>query len=192
MADPRRSTFAPVVLAGLASSGLAAVAGHRDWAVVEDGAALVTDTDAGAMPLAGALALVLLAVWGVLLVTRGRVRRAVAVLGLGVALAMATVAVVGYSSAPANLRRAVAQLAFGNDVGVHRSGWYWVSLAAAVLSVVVSAAAVVLGPSWPEMGTRYDAPGAAPAPRETTDLDLWKAMDEGRDPTLTDRRPADP
>ena len=45
-------------------------------------------------------------------------------------------------------------------------------------------------PEWPEMGTRYDAPGSAvPAPAtpaepdERTGLDLWKAMDEGRDPT---------
>jgi hypothetical protein len=36
------------------------------------------------------------------------------------------------------------------------------------------------------MGRRYDAPGAAepqPAPGERSNLDLWKAMDEGRDPT---------
>ena len=37
--------------------------------------------DAGEMPLAAALGLVVLACWGVVLVTRGRVRRAVAVLG---------------------------------------------------------------------------------------------------------------
>ena len=45
---------------------------------------------------------------------------------------------------------------------------------------------------WPEMGSRYDAPGAAAAtaagpPEEQTSLDLWKALDEGRDPTA---RPA--
>ena len=36
------------------------------------------------------------------------------------------------------------------------------------------------------MGKRYDAPGAADAaaaPGERSNLDLWKAMDEGRDPT---------
>ncbi len=43
-------------------------------------------------------------------------------------------------------------------------------------------------PRWPEMGTRYDAPtgaGAAHAhdagPKEN--IDIWKALDEGRDPT---------
>jgi hypothetical protein len=191
MADGRR-TFAPVVLAGLASSGLAAVAGQRDWAVVGDGPALVADTDAGAMPLAGALALVGLAAWGVLLVTRGRVRRAVAVLGLGAALGVAAVAVTGYSTAPDNLRRSVARFAFGDAAAVHRSGWCWVALGAAACMLATAAAALVLVPSWPEMGTRYDAPGATPPRGAATDLDLWKAMDEGRDPTMTDRRATDP
>jgi hypothetical protein len=37
------------------------------------------------------------------------------------------------------------------------------------------------------MGRRYDAPAGqeppAKAPEEQENLDLWKAMDEGRDPT---------
>ena len=47
---------------------------------------------------------------------------------------------------------------------------------------------LALVPRWPEMGTRYDAPtgaGAADAhdaaPKEN--IDIWKALDEGRDPT---------
>ena len=48
--------------------------------------------------------------------------------------------------------------------------------------------------TWPEMGSRYDAPtGArggdgtdpaeAPADHPTENIDIWKALDEGRDPT---------
>ena len=46
--------------------------------------------------------------------------------------------------------------------------------------------------TWPEMSRRYDAPGGhpgrAPEPRPTgsdelSDRDLWRAQDEGRDPT---------
>jgi hypothetical protein len=56
-------------------------------------------------------------------------------------------------------------------------------------TVLTTAAAVRLVPGWPEMGRRYDAPAdAAPQlaeqpPEEQENLDLWKAMDEGRDPT---------
>ena len=48
---------------------------------------------------------------------------------------------------------------------------------------------------WPEMGRRYDAPadGAAVAPttpvEEQSSLDVWKAIDEGRDPTDASERP---
>jgi hypothetical protein len=187
----RRSTFAPVVLIGLASAGLAAVAGNRDWAVVDGGPALVADTDAGKMPLAGALSLVVLAAWGVLLVTRGVVRRLVAVLAVLASLGVLAVAVVGFSAAPDNLGDAVARLAYPEDMEVRRAAWYWVALVAAVVSVVATCAAVALVGSWPEMGSRYDAAGDSPKSLET-DLDLWKAMDEGHDPTLTDRRPPDP
>jgi Tryptophan-associated transmembrane protein (Trp_oprn_chp) len=43
--------------------------------------------------------------------------------------------------------------------------------------------------SWPEMGSRYDAPGRraeAEDPARMEEIDLWRAIDEGRDPT--DRR----
>jgi hypothetical protein len=60
---------------------------------------------------------------------------------------------------------------------------------ATVLTVLTTLAAVRLVPTWPEMGRRYDAPAdTAPAPseqpaEEQENLELWKAMDEGRDPT---------
>jgi hypothetical protein len=42
-------------------------------------------------------------------------------------------------------------------------------------------------PAWPEMGSRYDAPGAAEQetapPEERSSLDLWRSLDEGQDPT---------
>ena len=66
------------------------------------------------------------------------------------------------------------------------TGWFWTAAVASVVAVVPAALAVRLVPTWPEMGSRYDAPaGAASAAPETveTDLDLWHALDEGRDPT---------
>jgi hypothetical protein len=76
----------------------------------------------------------------------------------------------------------------GSSVSV--TPWYVLALVAALLSVAACAAAFVLAPAWPEMGSRYDAPGATAvpekAPEEQSSLDLWKAMDEGRDPTARD------
>jgi uncharacterized membrane protein (TIGR02234 family) len=197
MADARRRTFGPVVLLGLASAGLAAVAGNRAWiewtgeSKGQNSLLTITGDDSATVPLAGALALVLLACWGVLLVTRGRVRRILAALGFAVSIGMVVTAVLGYRSATDGLRDDLADLG-ADSLTTASTGWYWTYLACAVLAVVTTLAAVRLVPSWPEMGSRYDAPGSTPPPREETSLDLWRALDHGRDPTLPDDRPTDP
>lgn len=187
VAEPRR-TFGPVVLVGLAAGALAAIAGDKPSAAADGagaGAALVT-YDAH-LPVVTALGLVVLACWGVVLVTRGRVRRAVAGLGLLAAVGAVAGVVAGFSQVPDRLREELTQVGVtGADVG--HTAWFWVAGAGALLSVLATAAAVAWVPGWPQMGSRYDAPGAAPAtpaapPEEQTSLDLWKAIDEGRDPT---------
>jgi uncharacterized membrane protein (TIGR02234 family) len=199
-----RRTFGPVALLGLAASGLAAVSGNRawvSWAGGGDGgfsAIQVTGSDSAEVPLAGALALVVLACWGVVLVTRGRFRRLVAALGLVGAIGMLVTAVLGVRSATDGLRDDLERLGVSN-LGTDVQAWFWVYLASAVVTLVTMVLAVRWIPHWPEMGARYDAPGASSGGssgdserHEQTDLDLWRAMDEGRDPTLPDRRPTDP
>ncbi|HCB03394.1 MAG TPA: TIGR02234 family membrane protein [Nocardioides bacterium] len=192
-----RRRFGAVVGAGLAAAALAAVAGHQPWAQgsAPGGLGELTSTqEAGRVPAATALALVVLACWGVLLVTRGVVRRIVAGLALLAAVGFVVVVVVGFGSAPDAVRDAYRDLGV-SDPDVSRTAWPWVAALAGVLMVVTTALAVRLVPTWPEMGRRYDAPAGAagaggvspgPADAEPADrdnLDLWKAMDEGRDPT---------
>ena len=194
--DKPRRTFGPVVLLGLASAGLAAVAGSKPWVTWESA---TTDTSAGSAmssslfldgardsPLAAALALVVLACWGVLLVTRGRVRRAVALLGLVAAAGLAVATVAAFWGLPDQLADSVTELTGTDTVSTTFTAWYAAALVGAGLSLVATLTAVVLVPGWPEMGSRYDAPAAAP-PRDDsppeTNIDIWKALDEGRDPT---------
>jgi uncharacterized membrane protein (TIGR02234 family) len=195
MPDPgstsRRRTFGPVVLLGLAAGGLTAVAGDRP--AVEGGgdaaqaiASRLVSFDAH-LPLVTALGLVVLACWGVLLVTRGRVRRAVAVLGSLAGLGALAAALAAYTQVPDQLRDELALVGIA-DPDLSHTAWYWAAVAGSVLATVAGVLAVLWAPAWPEMGSRYDAPGAAdptPAapPEEQSNLDLWKAMDEGRDPT---------
>src|SRR4051794_34623263 len=166
MAD--RRSFGTVVGAGLASAVLAAVAGRQPWA---HGSApgglgeLSATAEAGTVAAASALSLVVLACWGVLLVTRGVVRRIVAVLGLLAALGLAAAVVVGFSAAPHRVEEAYMALGVAHpDVG--RTGWYWTAAVATLLTLVTMAGAVRLVPSWPEMGRKYDAP-VEPAPAAT-------------------------
>lgn len=195
-----RRTFGPVVLAGLAGGTLAAVGGSRPWAEAADGGGAAAAAramagygvaDTGEMPAATALALVVLACWGVVLVTRRRVRRAVAVLGAVAAVALVVAVVLGWSSTVDDVREAYAA---GTDPDVSRTAWAWASGVGALVALAAGVVAVRLVPTWPEMGSRYDAPtggtagGAAaasrtPTPEDASNIDLWKAMDEGHDPT---------
>ena len=189
MADSRRG-FGAVVGLGVASAVLAAVAGRQPWA---KGSApgglgeLSATVEAGRVPAAAAFSLVVLACWGVLLVTRGVVRRVVAMLGFLAALGLAVTVVTGFSAAPDHVRDAYHQLGVAHP-DVSLSGWYWTAVVAAVLTVLTTLAAVRLVPTWPEMGRRYDAPAeqgptTTEAPEDRENLDLWRAMDEGHDPT---------
>ncbi|HEV2797909.1 MAG TPA: Trp biosynthesis-associated membrane protein [Nocardioides sp.] len=205
MADPspqdeRRRTFGPVVLAGLAAAVVAAVAGTKPWVTGESGG--IESSDGGAMssvlaldsvaesPLAAALSLVLLACWGVLLVTRGRVRRAVAVLALVTAVGLTAAAVEAFFNLPDALAASLLEVSGVDTVSTSLTAWYPVALVSALASVAATVAAVRVVGSWPEMGTRYDAPAGAQTADDAADdvppkenIDIWKALDEGRDPT---------
>ncbi|WP_248582099.1 Trp biosynthesis-associated membrane protein [Nocardioides sp. InS609-2] len=192
MADSR-PTFGPVVLLGLASAGLGAVAGSKelvsaDLGSAEPNAAFASTLviGAGQLPLAGALSLVLLACWGVLLVTRGRVRRGVTWLALLAALGLVTTMITGWFTLADQFRTALGEVTEA-DIDITWSAWFWVACVGAVLSLVAAAAAVRFVGTWPEMGSKYDAPTDQRrrlADAETDESqDLWKAIDEGRDPT---------
>lgn len=194
MPDGRR-TFGPVVLLGLGSAALAATASAKVWvegsgaqgSVGAEGARATILDGVGEMPLAAALSLVVLATWGVLLVTRGVVRRVVAGLGVLAALGVLATFVTAAFAGPDDVRDAFTEAGFG-QVTTAFTGWFWTAGVASSLCVVAGVAAVRFAGHWPEMGTRYDAPADAAAERdvpleERSNLDVWKSLDEGVDPT---------
>jgi len=179
-----RGRFGSTVAAGLATAALTAVACGKPWfhAGGSRAGVVVADADRSAdMPLALALSLVVLAGWGTLLVTRGRVRRAL----VGLALLAATGVVACVATAPFVLPGQVRdRLPGGGHVAVTATGWFFTAAVAGVLSVGVLVLAWLRSPAWPTMSSRYDAP-ATPAgqPVKADETDLWKALDQGRDPT---------
>lgn len=192
----RRSSFGPVLLAGLLGGALAAVAGANSWRVPADEARSGGDpvpgieladpvAAAGEMPLALALGLVVLAAWGALLVTRGRVRRAVAGLAVLASAGYLATVVTAVAWLPERVDTAIGESARAAG-GAAWSGWFWAAVVAAAMCLAATVVATAIAPAWPEMGGRYDAPGAereTPAAADQSHLDLWKSMDEGRDPT---------
>ncbi len=186
----RRTTFGSTLLAGLAGAALALAGATQPWAeattrtpalrtVAADG----TDVAALVLPLA----LVSLAAWGTVLVLRARGRRVVSVLGLVASLgAAATVAATVGSSTDT----AACLLGDVPTTSSSTTAWPYVAGVGALLSAVAFVRAFVKAPTWPEMSAMYDAPAAGSSrsaeqrpSEELSDAELWKALDEGRDPT---------
>jgi uncharacterized membrane protein (TIGR02234 family) len=186
----QRRTFGPTVLTGLAGAGLAAFAGGRAWASPDAGpdtrgSAALVDHSGGHVPLAAALGLVTLACWGVVLVTRRVVRRVIAALAVLASTGLVVTSILGRSSALGSARDATLDLA-PTGSGVHTTVWWWVGLVASLVALTAAALALRLCPGWPAMGSRYDAPTGRPAAEDISEIDLWRAIDQGRDPTEHD------
>jgi uncharacterized membrane protein (TIGR02234 family) len=187
---PRSRSFGPCVLLGLGGAALAAVAGAKDWATASgtSGGADVTAAAKGSdsAPLVVALALVALAAWGVVLVVRSRARRVVAVLGALAAAGAVAATVAAHGRAENDALAAVVGKGASAAGAASLTGWYYAAAVGGLLALVAFVVAVVAAPRWPQMGTRYDAPAARTAEADAdpvTEQEMWRALDDGRDPT---------
>ncbi len=187
-----RRLYAPVVLGTLAAGGLAFVALGRTWErarVAADGlpSDVVVVSGSDAYPLASALALVVVTAAIAVLATGRRVRRGVGALVIAASVGAIVAMIDGRRALDSTLSDAVtASPAFtgGGSVVRTTTSWDLVAIAAFVLAAVLGLIVVVFSARWPTMSGRYDAPSASPAPVvPETEADIWKALDEGRDPT---------
>jgi uncharacterized membrane protein (TIGR02234 family) len=183
-------TFGPTVLVGLGAAVLAAVAAAQDWAGASGASAGVDVTatvrGSATAPLGVALGLVALAAWGVVLVLRGRVRRVVSVVGALASAGVLATVVAASHDARRDAARAVVARGGSDAAATSLTGWFYLCAAAAALTLAAFAVAVATSPHWPAMGTRYDAPATRQGPagaEAVTEQDMWRALDDGRDPT---------
>ena len=195
MADPTKAApekeptrFAPVVLAGLMSAALLAVTSAKDWVRLDLSAAArvgFTDQDLRAdSPLALALSLVVLAAWGVVLVTRRRARMVVLALAVLADLGVLACVLRAPGTLPDQIR---TNLSLGHAGSSTSTTAYWLAMVAGIVCLVALGEGLRHAPRWPEMSSRYDAPSAQTeadvSGEDLADRELWKALDEGRDPT---------
>lgn len=192
----------PTVVAGLAGAGLAAVASAQVWGRAEatvPAVRVVEARGADVAPVAVPLALVALAAWGAVLVLRRRGRRVVSVVGLAAAVGVAVTVALRVGAVDATARDLVSGGASRGDVSTDVTMWPYAAGVGALVSALLFAVAWRGAPGWPEMSSRYDAPasdhadgddraagahpGGATAAGDATPGELWKALDEGRDPT---------
>ena len=190
---PRRRLYGPALLAGLVGSGGVAVAASHPWlratAHVAD-LPTITATASGAdlAPLAAPVGVAMLAAYGAVVATRGMPRRA---LGAAVVLAAVVVIVASlrHSGAAPALREGLAAKGWaGGAYQTSTTGWRWLVVAGAALAGAAGIATAAYGDQWAAMGSRYDAPAreVEPVERSAEDMsetDVWRAIDQGRDPT---------
>lgn len=180
-----RNLLGPAVLLLLALGGGTLLAVRATWSEATARAAGIPETDltvSGADVVPGAAGLAILVMAAALGVLAGgpRLRRVI-----GVLVAVAGVVGVAISSRTGDALQTAQQRAI-DEAAVAGASVDWSSTAAPtfaiagfVLIVVAGAAVAWLGPRWATMGRKYEAPAA----REPDASDLWKAMDDGVDPT---------
>lgn len=199
----RARQYAGTVLGGLAGAAAAAFSMSRPWVTAtatQRGVPALDSSVTGAdlHALAGALSFVLLAAFGAVLATRGRVRQGIGVVVIASAAVLVEAAVVP-GAADALLREGLAAKGWAGSApyDVSWQPWRIVTVLGGLLCLAAGWLVVRHGADWPSMGTRYDAPGAEgaddtegePTTRAAARDDLaseaamWQALDEGRDPT---------
>lgn len=187
MSTPRgRRLYAPAVLGLLAVGGLTWLALGRTWARatlrpegLPPDTLEVTGRDA--VPLAAALAVVVVAAALAVLATRGRGRLVVGALVVLVGVAGAALSFVSGSAVDDALTAAARQSpAFTGQAlpDATRTPWGLASGAGFVATVLLGLVVLRHGRSWPGLSGRYEAPS------RRDDEDPWRMLDDGRDPTV--------
>ncbi len=191
----RRALYAPTLIIGLLGAVGITVGTSRPWVsatATVPGLPTIHATATGAdlAPLVGALGVVVLAAFGAVVATRGWLRRGLGA-GVLVASAVVLVAVIDPAGSGDVLRDGLS--AKGWSGGSYQSStepWRWLVLVAALATALAGASTARYGAGWAVMGSRYDAPRAGRAAtsvpaEELSETDVWRAIDQGRDPTQT-------
>jgi len=180
----RRNLLGPAVLALVATGGGALWALRSGWSSATVRAAGLPRIDlsvsgSDVVPGAVGLAILVIAAAAGVIAAGPRLRR---VVGALVVLAGAGGAALTALADSGDARSRAIDEAAASGTAVT-----WETSVAQPLAVVAFVAAALVGvlvawqgPRWATMGRRYEAPAA----REPEATDLWKAMDDGVDPTI--------
>jgi hypothetical protein len=180
--------MAKVVLGILAAGAVALFAVTRAWAsATVRTPGLPTDhvsvSGIDAAPILAGLAVVVVAGGLAVVAAGGWFRQLVGLLIAAVA-GFAALRALTLDAGGAPLGRALRDSpAFlgGIQPDVAHAPWSWVAASAFVVACVLGAVVVARGRRWARMSTRYER-GSLPADA-SGDADLWRAQDQGQDPT---------
>lgn len=182
----RRNLLGPAVLALVATGGGALWALRTSWSsgtATAPGmpAVDVSVSGADAVPGAVGLAVLVMAAAAGVIAAGPRLRRVIgAVVVLAGAVGVVLTARAGGAIDTARARALDEAAVSGTEVAWESSVAQPLAVVAFVAAALVGALVAWQGPRWATMGRRYETPAA----REPDAGDLWKAMDDGVDPTI--------
>lgn len=143
---------------------------------------------ADVVPLVGALGVAMLAAFGAVVATRGVARMALGAAVL-IAAAVVVVACIRVPGVTGQLTAGLSAKGWSGGGGYHETTtvWRWLVLLSSLAAGLAGGVTAVYGREWAEMGSRYDAPTRETPetrrPEELSENDVWRAIDQGRDPT---------
>jgi uncharacterized membrane protein (TIGR02234 family) len=181
-----RARLLQAVLAIAVAGGLVLLSSGREWAhtrvtVPAGSPATLHVTGHNVAPSLPAVGIALLALAAAVLASSGVMRRLV---GLVVVVVGAGTLGVAFS-APGDVSSALEKREVGAaGIVVHASanGWWVLVAVGGLVALAAGLLTVARGVSWPGLGAKYDAPTAAPRPKDPA-MAAWDALDRGEDPT---------
>lgn len=185
-------TLSRTVLGLLAAGAVALFAATRAWAsATVRTPGLPTDQVAvsgvDAAPILAGLAVVIVAAALGVVAAGGWLRQLIGLLIAAVAV-VAALRALTLNAGGAALGRALQDSPAyigGTDPSVDGAAWPWIAAFAFAVAAVLGAIVAVRGRGWPRMSARYEREAPTPA-TSSDDGDLWRAQDQGQDPTARD------
>ncbi len=185
-------TLARTVVALLAAGAVALFAVTRAWASASVRTpGLPTDevsvSGVDAAPILAGLAVVIVAAALGVVAAGGWLRQVIGLLiaaVAGVAALRALTLNAGGTALGRALQDSPAYIG-GINPTVDGAVWPWVAVVAFALATLLGVVVAARGGSWPRMSARFERATPAPAAM-AEDGDLWRAQDEGQDPTRAD------
>jgi len=174
------------VLGTAAGGGLVLLASGREWAHatvrVPAGTPAVLHVSghnvASSLPATG---IAILALAAAVLAASGAMRRVVGLVVLALGATTFGVAITARGEVSAALERREVGAA---GIAVHASanGWWVLVAIGGLITLSMGLLTVARGAQWSGLGAKYDAPTAAPRPKDPATT-AWDALDRGEDPT---------
>jgi len=185
-------TLSKAVLGMLAAGAVSLFAVTRAWAsATVRTPGLPTDevsvSGVDAAPILAGLAVVIVAAALGVVAAGGWLRQLIGLL-IAVVAGFAALRALTLNAGGAALGRALKDSpAFigGVSPAVNGATWPWVAVLGFAMASILGVVVAVRGRAWPRMSARYERQAPA-VPESAAEADLWRAQDQGQDPTLGD------